>query len=84
MRLDICYCCVFLVEFFMDYEDDFICLKELDGSDIEDFGFDYSEDCFLEVSWEFVDKKEIEVICWVLDYMVLYCYNCDCEFWLVK
>lgn len=37
------------------------CLKESDGSDIEDFGSDHSEDCLSEASWEPVDKKETEV-----------------------
>lgn len=36
-------------------------MKESDGSDIEDFGSDHSEDCLSEASWEPVDKKETEV-----------------------
>ncbi|XP_010146141.1 PREDICTED: LOW QUALITY PROTEIN: myotubularin-related protein 4, partial [Eurypyga helias] len=68
----------------MDYEDDFTCLKESDGSDTEDFCSDHSEDCLSEASWEPVDKKETEVTRWVPDHMASHCFNCDCEFWLAK
>uniref|UniRef100_A0ABI7ZSQ3 phosphatidylinositol-3,5-bisphosphate 3-phosphatase n=1 Tax=Felis catus TaxID=9685 RepID=A0ABI7ZSQ3_FELCA len=84
MRLDIRHCCAPPAEPPMDYEDDFTCLKESDGSDIEDFGSDHSEDCLSEASWEPVDKKETEVTRWVPDHMASHCYNCDCEFWLAK
>ncbi|KAM9002702.1 myotubularin-related protein 4 isoform X1 [Sarcophilus harrisii] len=84
MRLDIRHCCAPPAEPPMDYEDDFTCLKESDGSDTEDFGSDHSEDCLSEASWEPVDKKETEVTRWVPDHMASHCYNCDCEFWLAK
>ncbi|XP_002719139.2 phosphatidylinositol-3,5-bisphosphate 3-phosphatase MTMR4 isoform X1 [Oryctolagus cuniculus] len=84
MRLDIRHCCVPPAEPPVDYEDDFTCLKESDGSDTEDFGSDHSEDCLSEASWEPVDKKETEVTRWVPDHMASHCYNCDCEFWLAK
>lgn len=61
MRLDIRHCCAPPAEPPMDYEDDFTCLKESDGSDTEDFGSEHSEDCLSEASWEPVDKKETEV-----------------------
>ncbi|KAM9251677.1 LOW QUALITY PROTEIN: phosphatidylinositol-3,5-bisphosphate 3-phosphatase MTMR4-like [Cariama cristata] len=64
----------------MDYEDDFMCLKESDGSDTEDFCSDHSEDCLSEAS----DEKETEVTRWVPDHMASHCFNCDCEFWLAK
>lgn len=84
MRLDIRHCCAPPAEPPMDYEDDFTCLKESDGSDTEDFGSDHSEDCLSEASWEPVDKKETEVTRWVPDHMASHCFNCDCEFWLAK
>uniref|UniRef100_A0A8C0X7R1 phosphatidylinositol-3,5-bisphosphate 3-phosphatase n=1 Tax=Castor canadensis TaxID=51338 RepID=A0A8C0X7R1_CASCN len=84
MRLDIRHCRAPPAEPPMDYEDDFTCLKESDGSDTEDFGSDHSEDCLSEASWEPVDKKETEVTRWVPDHMASHCYNCDCEFWLAK
>ncbi|XP_049627279.1 myotubularin-related protein 4 isoform X3 [Suncus etruscus] len=84
MRLDIRHCCAPPAEPPMDYEDDFTCLKESDGSDTEDYGSDHSEDCLSEASWEPVDKKETEVTRWVPDHMASHCYNCDCEFWLAK
>ncbi|KAF6095566.1 myotubularin related protein 4 [Phyllostomus discolor] len=84
MRLDIRHCCAPPAEPPMDYEDDFTCLKESDGSDTEDFGSDHSDDCLSEASWEPVDKKETEVTRWVPDHMASHCYNCDCEFWLAK
>ncbi|XP_036613038.1 myotubularin-related protein 4 isoform X2 [Trichosurus vulpecula] len=84
MRLDIRHCCAPAAEPPVDYEDDFTCLKESDGSDTEDFGSDHSEDCLSEASWEPVDKKETEVTRWVPDHMASHCYNCDCEFWLAK
>lgn len=84
MRLDIRHCCVPPAEPPVDYEDDFTCLKESDGSDTEDFGSDHSEDCLSEASWEPVDKKETEVTRWVPDHMASHCFNCDCEFWLAK
>ncbi|KAM5307808.1 phosphatidylinositol-3,5-bisphosphate 3-phosphatase MTMR4 isoform 1-T1 [Glossophaga mutica] len=84
MRLDIRHCCAPPAEPPMDYEDDFTCLKESDGSDTEDFGSDHSDECLSEASWEPVDKKETEVTRWVPDHMASHCYNCDCEFWLAK
>ncbi|KYO40136.1 myotubularin-related protein 4 isoform C [Alligator mississippiensis] len=84
LRLDIRHFCVPPAEPQMDYEDDFTCLKESDGSDTEDFCSDHSEDCLSEASWEPVDKKETEVTRWVPDHMASHCFNCDCEFWLAK
>ncbi|XP_038614895.1 myotubularin-related protein 4 isoform X2 [Tachyglossus aculeatus] len=84
MRLDIRHRCAPPAEPPVDYEDDFTCLKESDGSDAEDFGSDPSEDGLSEASWEPVDKKETEVTRWVPDHMASHCYNCDCEFWLAK
>ncbi|XP_072738155.1 phosphatidylinositol-3,5-bisphosphate 3-phosphatase MTMR4 isoform X3 [Ciconia boyciana] len=84
LRLDIRHFCAPPAEPPMDYEDDFTCLKESDGSDTEDFCSDHSEDCLSEASWEPVDKKETEVTRWVPDHMASHCFNCDCEFWLAK
>ncbi|RLV97896.1 hypothetical protein DV515_00011325 [Chloebia gouldiae] len=84
LRLDIRHFCAPPAEPPMDYEDDFTCLKESDGSDAEDFCSDHSEDCLSEASWEPVDKKETEVTRWVPDHMASHCFNCDCEFWLAK
>uniref|UniRef100_A0A8B9V6R9 phosphatidylinositol-3,5-bisphosphate 3-phosphatase n=1 Tax=Anas zonorhyncha TaxID=75864 RepID=A0A8B9V6R9_9AVES len=84
LRLDIRHFCAPPAEPPMDYEDDFTCLKESDGSDSEDFCSDHSEDCLSEASWEPVDKKETEVTRWVPDHMASHCFNCDCEFWLAK
>ncbi|NWI16137.1 MTMR4 protein, partial [Crypturellus soui] len=84
LRLDIRHCCAPPAEPPMDYEDDFTCLKESDGSNTEDFCSDHSEDCLSEASWEPVDKKETEVTRWVPDHMASHCFNCDCEFWLAK
>ncbi|KAM9319259.1 phosphatidylinositol-3,5-bisphosphate 3-phosphatase MTMR4 [Gastrophryne carolinensis] len=67
-----------------DYEDDFTCVKESDGSDMDDLYSDKSEDRLSEASWEPVDKKETEVTRWVPDHMASHCFNCDCEFWLAK
>uniref|UniRef100_A0A8C5QWK8 phosphatidylinositol-3,5-bisphosphate 3-phosphatase n=1 Tax=Leptobrachium leishanense TaxID=445787 RepID=A0A8C5QWK8_9ANUR len=67
-----------------DYEDDFTCVKESDGSDMDDLYSDKSEDKLSEASWEPVDKKEMEVTRWVPDHMASHCFNCDCEFWLAK
>ncbi|KAM8976133.1 phosphatidylinositol-3,5-bisphosphate 3-phosphatase MTMR4 [Pelodytes ibericus] len=67
-----------------DYEDDFTCVKESDGSDMDDLYSDKSEDKLSEASWEPVDKKETEVTRWVPDHMASHCFNCDCEFWLAK
>ncbi|KAM4795171.1 phosphatidylinositol-3,5-bisphosphate 3-phosphatase MTMR4 [Rhinophrynus dorsalis] len=67
-----------------DYEDDFTCVKESDGSDMDDLYSDKSEDRLSEASWEPVDKKETEVTRWVPDHMATHCFNCDCEFWLAK
>uniref|UniRef100_A0A6J0UFW1 phosphatidylinositol-3,5-bisphosphate 3-phosphatase n=1 Tax=Pogona vitticeps TaxID=103695 RepID=A0A6J0UFW1_9SAUR len=83
LRLDIRHCYAPPVEPPMDYEDDFTCLKESDGSENEDFS-DHSEDCLSEASWEPVDKRETEVTRWVPDHMASHCFNCDCEFWLAK
>ncbi|XP_017679552.1 PREDICTED: myotubularin-related protein 4 isoform X1 [Lepidothrix coronata] len=84
LRLDIRHFCAPPAEPPMDYEDDFTCLKESDGSDTEDFCSDHSEDCLSEASWEPVDKKETEVTRWVPDHMASHCFHCDCEFWLAK
>lgn len=84
LRLDIRHCCAPPAEPPMDYEDDFTCLKESDGSENEDFYSDHSEDCLSEASWEPVDKRETEVTRWVPDHMASHCFNCDCEFWLAK
>ncbi|XP_068126142.1 myotubularin-related protein 4 isoform X2 [Hyperolius riggenbachi] len=67
-----------------DYEDDFTCVKESDGSDMDDLYSDKSEDRLSEASWEPVDKKETEVTRWVPDHMASHCFNCDSEFWLAK
>ncbi|XP_075052713.1 phosphatidylinositol-3,5-bisphosphate 3-phosphatase MTMR4 isoform X2 [Mixophyes fleayi] len=67
-----------------DYEDDFTCVKESDGSDMDDLYSDKSEDRLSEASWEPVDKKDTEVTRWVPDHMASHCFNCDCEFWLAK
>ncbi|KAG8450645.1 hypothetical protein GDO86_003063 [Hymenochirus boettgeri] len=67
-----------------DYEDDFTCVKESDGSDMDDLYSDKSEDRLSEASWEPVDKRETEVTRWVPDHMASHCFNCDCEFWLAK
>uniref|UniRef100_J3S953 phosphatidylinositol-3,5-bisphosphate 3-phosphatase n=1 Tax=Crotalus adamanteus TaxID=8729 RepID=J3S953_CROAD len=83
-RLDIRHCYPTPAEPQMDYEDDFTCLKESDGSENEDFYSDHSEDCLSEASWEPVDKRETEVTRWVPDHMASHCFNCDCEFWLAK
>nr|XP_008123811.1 PREDICTED: myotubularin-related protein 4 [Anolis carolinensis] len=84
LRLDIRHCYAPPAEPQMDYEDDFTCLKESDGSENEDFYSDHSEDCLSETSWEPVDKRETEVTRWVPDHMASHCFNCDCEFWLAK
>ncbi|XP_066491703.1 myotubularin-related protein 4 [Tiliqua scincoides] len=84
LRLDIRHCYAPPAEPPMDYEDDFTCLKESDGSENEDFYSDHSEDCLSEASWEPVDKRETEVTRWVPDHMASHCFNCDCEFWLAK
>ncbi|XP_077167174.1 phosphatidylinositol-3,5-bisphosphate 3-phosphatase MTMR4 isoform X1 [Paroedura picta] len=84
LRLDIRHCYAPPAEPQMDYEDDFTCLKESDGSENEDFYSDHSEDCLSEASWEPVDKRETEVTRWVPDHMASHCFNCDCEFWLAK
>ncbi|XP_028564063.2 phosphatidylinositol-3,5-bisphosphate 3-phosphatase MTMR4 isoform X1 [Podarcis muralis] len=84
LRLDIRHCYPPPAEPQMDYEDDFTCLKESDGSENEDFYSDHSEDCLSEASWEPVDKRETEVTRWVPDHMASHCFNCDCEFWLAK
>uniref|UniRef100_A0A8C6X161 phosphatidylinositol-3,5-bisphosphate 3-phosphatase n=2 Tax=Naja naja TaxID=35670 RepID=A0A8C6X161_NAJNA len=83
-RLDIRHCYPTPAEPQMDYEDDFTCLKESDGSENEEFYSDHSEDCLSEASWEPVDKRETEVTRWVPDHMASHCFNCDCEFWLAK
>ncbi|XP_063812263.1 myotubularin-related protein 4 isoform X2 [Pseudophryne corroboree] len=67
-----------------DYEDDFTCVKESDGSDMDDLYSDKSEDRLSEASWEPLDKKDTEVTRWVPDHMASHCFNCDCEFWLAK
>ncbi|XP_053131055.1 myotubularin-related protein 4 isoform X1 [Hemicordylus capensis] len=84
LRLDIRHCYAPPAEPPMDYEDDFTCLKESDGSENEDFYSDHSEECLSEASWEPVDKRETEVTRWVPDHMASHCFNCDCEFWLAK
>ncbi|XP_069470938.1 phosphatidylinositol-3,5-bisphosphate 3-phosphatase MTMR4 isoform X2 [Ambystoma mexicanum] len=84
LRLEVRHCCVPQSEPEVDYEDDFTCLKESDGSDTEDFYSDQSEDRLSEASWEPVDKKDAEVTRWVPDHMASHCFNCDCEFWLAK
>ncbi|XP_042298413.1 myotubularin-related protein 4 [Sceloporus undulatus] len=84
LQLDIRHCYPPPAEPQMDYEDDFTCLKESDGSENEDFYSDHSEDCLSETSWEPVDRRETEVTRWVPDHMASHCFNCDCEFWLAK
>ncbi|XP_069082953.1 myotubularin-related protein 4 isoform X2 [Pleurodeles waltl] len=84
LRLEVRHCCAPPSEPEVDYEDDFTCLKESDGSDTEDFFSDHSEDRLSEASWEPVDKKDTEVTRWVPDHMASHCFNCDCEFWLAK
>ncbi|XP_044312019.1 myotubularin-related protein 4 isoform X2 [Varanus komodoensis] len=84
LRLDARHCYAPPAEPQVDYEDDFTCLKESDGSENEDFYSDHSEECLSEASWEPVDKRETEVTRWVPDHMASHCFNCDCEFWLAK
>ncbi|XP_052412444.1 myotubularin-related protein 4 isoform X3 [Carassius gibelio] len=68
----------------VDYEDDITCLRESDGSDEEDSLSSHSEDGFSEGSWDRVERKDAEVTRWVPDHMASHCFNCDCEFWIVK
>ncbi|KAG5844380.1 hypothetical protein ANANG_G00161920 [Anguilla anguilla] len=77
----------------VDYEDDITCLRESDDSEEEDSLSDRSEDRFSEGSWDRVERKDTEVSVpecllqvtrWVPDHMASHCFNCDCEFWIVK
>ncbi|XP_039634424.1 myotubularin-related protein 4 isoform X2 [Perca fluviatilis] len=68
----------------IDYEDDITCLRESDNSNEEDSLSTHSEDRLSEGSWDRVEPKDTEVTRWVPDHMASHCFNCDCEFWIVK
>uniref|UniRef100_A0A287DC02 phosphatidylinositol-3,5-bisphosphate 3-phosphatase n=1 Tax=Ictidomys tridecemlineatus TaxID=43179 RepID=A0A287DC02_ICTTR len=67
-----------------DFEDDVTSIPDLESNLDQNCLSHCSPEIFSEASWEQVDKQDIEMTCWLPDYLAAHCYACDSAFWLAS